>query len=404
MRNHTAAVLFLVMIAGLVPTLGYADWRQFRGTDITGLSVDDNVPTKWSTSENIGWKADLPGRGLSSPIVVGDQVFVTAATGPKQDRLHVMCFNVSTGNLEWDRQFWATGRTVCHPKTCNAAPTPTSDGKHVYALFSSGDLACVNNNGRLEWFRGMMVDYPNASNSLGMASSPVIAGNTLVVPLENDSQSITTGIDLATGETKWKSDRPKRANWTSPTILRGDIPAADVVLLQSSAGIDAIQPDTGNVVWKFDAGASTIPSAAVGDGLVYVPSKGMTALRPTGTSTPEVLWQVERLSPGTASPIVLGDRLYALNRAGVLLSVDPKNGETKWQLRLAGPFSGSPIASRSHLYLANEKGTVFVVQPGDTEGTIVAENELEDEIQCTPAISGSAFFVRSDKHLWKVGR
>ncbi|HTD67604.1 MAG TPA: PQQ-binding-like beta-propeller repeat protein, partial [Candidatus Limnocylindria bacterium] len=158
--------------AALLAALQFAtaDWPQFRGPLGNGIASAADVPAKLDTN-SIAWAADLPGRGLSSPIIIGDRVFVTCSSGPKQDRLHVICFNAKDGTKRWERRFWATGRTMSHDKTSVAAPTPASDGERIFAIFSSNDLVCLDLEGNLIWIRGLTRDYPNASNSLGMSSS-----------------------------------------------------------------------------------------------------------------------------------------------------------------------------------------------------------------------------------------
>jgi outer membrane protein assembly factor BamB len=215
------------MIGFSAATLQAGDWRQFRGTNGSSISTETGLPIKWSATENIAWKVKLPGRGLSSPIVVGDRVFVTCSSGFRQDRLHVVCLNATDGSVRWDRQFTATGRTMTFPKICNATPSPASDGQRVFALFSSNDLICLDLDGNLQWYRGLTYDHPNVSNSLGMASSPVVIGDTVVAQVENDSQSLATGIDVATGLSRWTIERPKRANWTSAVTLTKETGADD---------------------------------------------------------------------------------------------------------------------------------------------------------------------------------
>ncbi len=380
------------------------DWRQFRGNDSTSVSKESGLPVKWSATENIAWKTALPGRGLSSPIIVGDRAFVTCSSGFRHDRLHVLCVNVSDGTIRWERQFTATGRTMTFPKICNAAPSPASDGKRVFALFSSNDLICLDLDGNLQWFRGLTFDHPNVSNSLGMASSPVVVGDTLVAQVENDSQSLATGIDVATGLSRWTIERPKRANWTSAvTLTKAAGSDEDLVLLQSSEGIAAVQPLSGAAVWKYTDGAATIPSSVISDGIVYIPSHGITALKPPrGSANPEVLWRAGKLGPATASPLVYDGRLYSLNAAGVLKSADIKTGEQKWEFRLTGPFSGTPVAAGGLLYFFNEAGMAHVVKPGDDSGEIISSNDLGEMFLCTPAISNGAIYVRSDTTLWKI--
>lgn len=399
-RISRAAVYGLLLGASAVHA---GDWRQFRGSDTSAVADTEAPPTKWSANENVAWQVDLPGRGLSSPIIVGDRVFVTASSGYRQERLHVLAFDVASGELVWERQFQATGRTGTHPKTSVAAPTPASDGTRIFAFFSSNDLVCLDLDGQLLWYRGLTHDYPNVSNSLGMSSSPVVIGETLVVQAENDSQSLAFGINTATGESRWTQERPKKANWTSPIILSTDGGQTGVVVLQSSTGLHAIDPLSGEVKWTYADGASTIPSSVAAGGIVYAPSNGITAIKPLADSAgPEIVWTTGRVRPGTASPLVYNGKLYTLNNAGVVVCASLDNGDVAWQLRLEGPFSGSPVAAAGYLFAVNEKGMGFVVKPGENEGEIVSENDLGETILCTPAIADNAIFVRSDSKLWKI--
>jgi len=378
------------------------DWRSFRGVETSSIAATP-APTSWSNDSNIAWKVDLPGRGLSSPIVVKDRVYLTASSGGRQDRLHVLCFDADTGTELWQRRFWATGRTSSHPKTCNAAPTPASDGERIFAFFSSNDLACLDLDGNLQWFRGLTYDYPNASNSLGMSSSPVVVGETVIVMVENDADSFTTGINTLTGEERWRIERPRMANWTSPVIWKGEQGGEDLVLLQAGTGIVAVKPTTGEKVWSYDDGAATIPSGTVVNGIAYVPSHGVTAIRP-GQSTPhvaEIVWQENSLNPGTSSIVVLGDNVLAINNSGVLGCISAKDGKRQWQTRLEGDFSGSPVIAGRHLYAFNETGVGFVVDVAD-KGKIVSQHGFGDVILCTPAIADGAIYVRSDQRLWKI--
>ena len=401
MRSLVALVVFF---GGLVVAQA-GDWRHFRGNESNGLGDDIAPPTTFSASENIAWKADLPGKGLSSPIVVGDRVFVSASSGFRDERLHLICFDVKDGSKRWERQFTATGRTAHHSSSRMAAPTPASDGTRVFALFSSSDLVCLDLDGNLEWFRGLNYEYPNASNSLGMASSPIVVGSTLIAQLENDSESLATGIDVKTGASRWTTVRPKRSNWTSalvwPKRFGGD---EDLAILQSSEGITAIKPLTGEVAWKYTDGASTIPSSVIADGVVYAVSNGITALKPMPNSSQcEQVWRANKLGPGTGSPVVYRGRFYSINNAGVLLCADLQTGETKWQLRLSGRFTGSPVAAGGYLYAFNEKGEGLCVKLGDTAGELVSTGEFEgDTFLSSPAISDGAIYIRSDNTLRKI--
>jgi outer membrane protein assembly factor BamB len=369
-----------------------ADWLQFRGPNASAVSTEATPP---GPKVEVAWSAALPGRGLSSPIVVGERVFVTCASGPDQSNLHVFCFNAADGKPLWQRVMKATGRTMSHNKTNVAAPTPCSDGQRVFALYSSNDLFAFDLDGNLLWLRGLTFDYANASNSLGMASSPVVVGDTLIVQSENDSESIAVGLDVKTGLNRWKKERPKSANWTSAVIYKG------AVALQSSKGLTGIDPKTGDVVWDYTDGASTIPSSAVTQDAIYVPSNGVTALAPEKGAASQ-LWRADGLKPGTGSPLVLGDSLYILNGSGVLIKAGLTNGDEAWKLRLAGPFSGSPVGAGKFIYIASERGDFQVVDTTAREGEVVQSVKLNDPILCTPAISNAAVYIRSDKNLWKL--
>ncbi|MFN0051744.1 MAG: PQQ-binding-like beta-propeller repeat protein [Planctomycetales bacterium] len=389
-----------------------ADWPQFRGADTTGVASDPNIPV--AVGESIAWTADLPGRGLSGPIIVGDKVFLSASSGFAQDRLHLLCFDAKSGRPLWERQFWATGRTLCHPKMCNATPTPACDGERVFALFSSNDLACVDLDGNLQWFRGLTQDYQNASNSLGMSSSPIVVGETLIVQIENDSESLALGLDVATGENRWKLPRPVMVNWTSPVVLRGKTRADDLAVLQSGKGLVALRPYSGAEVWRFDEACSTIPSTTVGDGVLYAPSKGLTALQVDDAGgPPKPLWQQNRLGPITPSALIYEGRVFSIASSGVLNCAEIKNGNNLWSLRLTvqdgdkssrGMFSATPVAAGGHVYCINEDGVVMVVDAKADKGQIVAHHDFGETVLGTPAIANGGLYLRSDKHLWKIAR
>ena len=392
----------MVFAACTVPLFA-ADWPAFRGPSHSGQASDAVIPKQPKTT----WSAKLPGRGLSSPIIVGDKVFVTAAEGAEQEKLQVLCFQKKDGAPLWTRQLIATGRTMTHAKTCVAASTPCSDGRNVYALWSSNDLAAFDLEGNLVWLRGLTADYANASNSLGMASSPVVVGKTLIVVIENDSESYSLGIDTATGRNVWKLERPRSANWTSPVPLpaRDDSPAG--VLLQSSKGVVAVEAATGKTLWEFGPSASSMSSSVVEGGVAYVPAAGITALSvPAPGKEPVSVWNARQINPSTISPLLLKSRLFSVNNAGILTMADASTGDIKWKLRLTGPFSGSPVGAGDRVALVSEKALVQVVDINAPEGAVIGQlqlplNEQTKELTlCTPALSGSQLFVRTDSTLW----
>jgi outer membrane protein assembly factor BamB len=236
-----------------------------------------------------------------------------------------------------------------------------------------------------------------------MASSPVVVDDTLIVQVESDAEAFAVGLDTTNGLERWKIERPRRANWTSPVVLQASADQPASVLLQSSQGVQAVEPKTGKELWNYTDGASTIPSSIVSGQVVYVPSHGITALRPNPDSeSPAMLWRTGHLAPGTASPISYDGRLFVLNSSGALTCADTKDGKRLWQLRLKGPFSGSPVGVGGKIYFFNEAGVAQAVAPGDKKGEIVEEYDLKETILCTPAVSDGAIYVRSDQHLYKI--
>ncbi|MCX7825758.1 MAG: PQQ-binding-like beta-propeller repeat protein [Verrucomicrobiae bacterium] len=393
-------LLIFICMARL--SLFAADWPQFRGPHGNGVSDETDVPATLS-AQSIAWTADLPGRGLSSPIVIGDRVFVTCSSGPKQDRLHIFCFNAADGSKRWERQFWATGRTMTQEKTCVAAPTPASDGRRIFAQFSSNDLICLDLDGNLLWLRALMRDYPNVSNSIGMSSSPVVVGDTLIVQAETDVESFVAGIDVATGVNRWKLERPRIRNWSSPVVFT-DRPGRQLVVVNGTAGTAALLPATGQLVWSQTNEASNIASSAPGTGTLFVPARGLVALQTDSEShAPKELWRTNALSPGTSSPLVLGDRIITLAGSGKLCCGNAATGERLWQLQLRGPFSSSPVAAAGKLYTVSERGLIRIVDITKPEGgKIIGEIDLAATILCTPAIARGAIYIRSDSKLWKL--
>jgi outer membrane protein assembly factor BamB len=392
------------LAAAFVALLGGADWLQFRGANGASSSTDAAPPDSWNETTNVAWKASLPGRGVSGPIVVKDRTYVTCSSGVKQDRLHVVCFDNKTGDEVWQREFWATGRTLTHPFSAVAAPTPASDGQRIFAFYSSNDLACLDLDGNLLWYRGLAFDYPKAGNDIGMASSPVVVGETVVVQIENQGDSFAAGIDVATGATRWRVERAHHANWVSPIALPGDREGNRIVLLQSASGLTAHNSMTGEELWRYDVPCSTTPSVAVSEDHIFIPANGLTVLKLAPDATvPSLVWDSSQLSPSAASPIVVGDRVYTMNGSGVLSCGDVATGERLWQLRVGGKFWSTPVVAGDRMYCINSDGAAKVVQLGD-KGEIVSSNEFSDEIKGSPAISAGALYVRSDHYLWKIAR
>jgi outer membrane protein assembly factor BamB len=406
MTHHVKLLAVIALALILNPNLSADDWDGFRGPQGNPVSTSQ-LPLVWDIEKgtNIGWKLDLPGRGVSGPIVVGNRLFVTASGGVNQQRLYVLCFDVTSGKQLWRRDFWATGRTYSHPTSANAAPTPVSDGKLLFAFYSSNDLICLDLDGNLKWFRGLAHDYPKAGNDVGMAASPVVAGNVVIVQIENQGDSFACAVDKNSGLEIWRKPRDPRANWSSPTTYT-HANGAPTVILQSGSGLTAFDAGTGASIWDLGLSCGTMSSPLVVNNSLYVTSGGITKLDLTTSSgKPELIWAVNKLNSNGASPVVLGDNFYTLSGA-IAKGANSRTGEILWQLRLKGRFWATPILANNHLYFVNQDGLVQIVElagDGDSQtATIVSVIDMGESILGTPAAADNALFIRSDKHLWKV--
>ncbi len=393
-----------------------ADWRQFRGTSNNPVAESSNGPPvsfDLKTGENVAWTASLPGRGASSPIVVGGRVFVTASEGrPKQDRLFLLAFDTETGRRCWSRRLFATGQTWVDPFGAVAQNTPASDGQRVVVFYSSNDLACFDLDGNLLWYRALGREHPRTRNDVGMASSPLVEGRLVIVQLENQGDSFAAGIDLETGETRWQIERDQEGVWSSPTLLpaSGRSPGKkNLVLLHGKRGLTALEGETGKTVWHYPAEANTIGSVVGVDGRAYLPAWGIHAIQfDAENSAVRRLWHEKKLRGGNASPVVYQGKIYTIKPPGILVCGDLTDGKILWQLRMKGPFWATPVVASvpvekaGRLYAVNYGGTVFVVDLEGKKGKIVGRSRFDTKILATPAVVGDALYLRSDASLCKI--
>ena len=409
MTRSTVAYLCAVLICSFAMQSAKAsDWPMFRGPGGRSVAADAAVPLEWSISEgkNVAWQADLPGRGVSSPIVVDGKVFVTASSGVNRSRLHVVAYDASTGEQLWHRQFWATGRTLVHPVSAVAAPTPASDGQRIFAYFSSNDMVALDLEGNLLWMRALALDYPGAGNDVGMSSSCVVAGNVVVVQSEAQGNSFVVALDTNYGQTRWDLSRPHETNWASPIVIDQEGDSELAVLLQSPSGISLVQAGTGETVWEWKDTCATIPSI-VFDKYLFVPSNGIQVLDISAESASEddqVVWSESKLQPGSPSPVVVHDRVFIINRSGVLTCASLTEKKIVWRERLGGSFWATPVVAGNHLYCINAKGKSFVVEADGEKGAVVSRDEFGEDVLASPAVADNALFVRSHKHLWKIAK
>lgn len=410
MRCNLCLMCVTLLAAGRLSAESPMDWPGFLGPGGNPVVVQNDLPTEFvvgkdgAPSKNIAWRVELPGRSVSGPIVVGDRVITTSSSAMEGRWMHVSAVSRDTGELLWHRSTKATGRPYCHPTSANAAPTPCTDGERVFAFFSSNDLVCYDLDGNLQWFRSMTSTHPLAGNDVGMSSSPAVVDGVVVVTVECQADSFTAGLDVETGETKWELPRPPKANWASPRVATG-ADGEHVIVLHGLDNLIGIEPQTGEQVWEIDLNCSSVATAVFANGKLHVPAGGVKVFEMgAALEAPKQVWETTRISPNSASLLVSSSGLLGLNRS-ILVCCD-ETGQRKWNTRLedAGQVWATPVVAGDHLYAFGMSGKCFVVELKESEAKVVAECELGSEVLGSPAVAGSALFVRSVDALWKIAR
>ncbi|HVK14048.1 MAG TPA: PQQ-binding-like beta-propeller repeat protein [Gemmataceae bacterium] len=387
-----------VLLTAAVATAG--DWPQFRGPNGSGVSDETRLPTTWGPKDNVKWKADVPGRSAASPVVYGNRVYVTAASGPLMDRLHALCLDAETGKVLWHRQMTATGNTACHPKSSMAAPTPCVNADGVYCLYATADLAAFDHDGNLKWYRSLVTDYPDISNQVGMGSSPILWKDFLLVPMDTVGDSFLAAIDTKYGKNVWKVDRPKDTNWVTPT-LRQTSDRAEIVFATAKDTV-AYNAADGKKLWT-NPGAAMVPTAITVDDTLIMPGKGgMVRYQPDGAKE---LWKSAKLSTGYTTPIVYKDRVYAL-RGVTLTCADLQTGKEVWPepervTQGKGQMWASPVAGDGKVYTFDDTGLCKVFAAGD-QPKVLATNDMKEEILGTPAIAHGSLYIQTVKAVYCI--
>jgi outer membrane protein assembly factor BamB len=388
----------------LLTTLLAADWPAWRGPNSTGVSSETALPTQWSASENIRWKVPLEGAGVSAPIVVGDQVILTASDGRLNDRLHVWSYHRDDGKLLWHTRLFGSSLPEWYFQPGGmAVPTPASDGQHVYALFGSGDLACLDLAGKPVWIRSLAQEYGVFRNRWGMAASPILVGDLLVVLVDHWGQSYLLGIDKASGKNRWKTDRPTNVNWTSPYAV--SVNGKTQIVTSGTFEVRGYDAATGKELWQV-AGMQEqcIPSPVSLGNLVFCVSgrKGRTVAVKLDGSKAEVAWESPRGAPNIPSALALDGHHYLIDDEGFATCLDAKTGAEVYRERVGGRHQASPVAGAGRLYFTSLDGVTTVVRPG-LKFEVLVRNKLGETIVASPALANGRIYLRGDKHLYCVG-
>jgi outer membrane protein assembly factor BamB len=406
-----SAFVSLVVVPALALSLRADDWTRFRGPRGDGGSSESSLPLKWGPKENIAWKVELPGPGSSSPIVLGQRVFVACFTGKKAEEIvrHVMCFERAAGKLLWKNSYPAptpemdySGHLLQHGFTTS---TPITDGERLYVHFGRDGVRAFDLDGKLPWHESV----GRIVSSFGSGSSPILLGDKLIVNATVELGALVA-LDKRTGKRLWKS--PINGDcWSTPAVV--DLPGGKQELILNGTGfLYGFDPDDGKELWRLESLTGHISSTPlVRDGIIYVTNAGFNgkyvmAVRPGGrgdVSKTHVIWKQEKIGANHCSPVLTGNRLCWFS--GQAYAVSVKDGSVLKQERLEGlqNLYSSALAAGDAIVVFTRKGGAHVVRAKDLE--VIAYNELGDEsvINASPALSNGQLFIRSNRYLYCIG-
>ncbi len=418
MREITCYFTILLLSAGISHAASQdSQWAHWRGPSGNGTAPAASPPTTFSHTENVRWKAPIPGRGCSSPVLWNDSVFVTTAipvAGSSGELdFQILCFDRATGIEKWKQTaIRATPHEGTHSTNGYASASPCTDGKHVYAHFGSQGTFCFTVDGQPVWDRDF--GDMHTRNEFGEGSSPTLASEMLIVPWDHEGPSKLIAVNKITGDTIWETPRDEPTCWATPLITK-DNRGREQIVMNGQTAARGYELATGKELWKC-GGQTQRPcaSAVAANGVAFIGSGfrgafiGAFDLAGDGNLSggKSVLWTHNQDTPDVASPLLSGNRLYYYKqKTGLLTCVDASTGDFHYETqRLPGMNRtyASPVAAGGHVYLTDRSGQIVVIKDSPTL-EIVAENDMAEGIDATPAPVQDVLLIRGEKHLFCIG-
>lgn len=372
------------------------DWPWWRGPSRNGVASHAPVPTKFSDGENMVWKAKVPGRGHSSPIVVGDRIYLSTAF-QEGERHCVLAFDRQTGQEVWQVEVnQGAFPAKNHRKNTEATPTIACDGERLFVTFYHHDqveLITLGFDGQVLW-RKKVADFHPKLYEYGYAPSPVIYRGSVIVASEYEGGSFISALDRVSGKKLWQSKRLPSTSFSTPVI--GHVAGKDQMLMSGQQFVTSYNPATGKASWLVQGTTHATCGTMVWEGDIVFASGGFPksetiAVRADGSR--KVLW-TNNQKCYEQSMIVHEGHLYALTDNGVMFCWHGESGEEKWKHRLSGPVSASPVLAGGNIYWSNEAGMMYVFKPTPEKFDLVAENKIGNSAFASPAICGGQIFLR----------
>jgi len=396
------AALIVALLAGPVLPENWPAWRGPRGD---GTSLEKDVPVRWSTTDNVAWKVPIPGKGHASPIVWEDRIFLVTAIESTKQRL-LLCLDTD-GRILWQRVVLTAPLERIHKLNSCASSTPATDGRKVYVSFLDRDrmfVAAYDFDGNEIWHV-----RPGVFASMhGYCSSPVLWNEKVIVNGDHDGPAYIVALDRDTGKTIWKTPRPNNTrSYCAPIIRRID--GRNQMILSGSKCVASYDPDTGRQHWIIDGPTEQFVASLVYNGkLLFMtcgfPDRYIQFIDPTGrgnVTKTHVVFQTDKDCSYVPSPIAAGNYFLVVSDTGVATCYDGRTGHAYWRQRLDGRHSASLVSANGLVYFTSDKGRTAVVRPGPTFN-LVAENDLAEKTDASPAISNSKLYIRTWKNLYCI--
>ncbi len=382
------------------------DWPWWRGPTLDGHSPDADAPLKWDEKTNVLWKAPIPGSGFSSPIVIGNQVVLTSAE-ENPPRQFVIAVDRQTGKKLWETTAHTGGLMPKHGQNTHASATCAFDGERIFASFVNSDalrITALNQKGDILWQKEAGTHGGRGSH--GGGPSPVLAGSYLIVSDDSPAGGFIAALHRATGEIAWRKTRSVgEGSYGTPTIA--ELGGKKLVLLAGGKNLSAYDPQTGNLEWVCPGIANTSANTVtVGGDLAFAgsgnPQRILMAVRPDGS----IAWKYERDSELPYPPSMLWDNgyLYLVSDKGRATCLDAQTGKSKWSEAIKGPIWGSPILVGKRIYVPDRNGVTFVFEASPEGCNELARNKLDGSISSSPAAVGGSLYIRTDTHLYRLGK
>lgn len=415
----TALAAFAVTAASAAPASA-ADFSQFRGPAGDGHAEASGLPVSWNASDHVAWQVPVIGKGWSSPIVVGDRLFLTTAArkaggGQDDQSLRALCLDLKTGKTLWDSEVFPSNhvptRGLLHSKNSHASPTPISDGKMLFVHFGTeGTAALELETGRIAWKMRDLAYVPRH----GGGGSPALVDGLLVVTCDGQDVGYVAAINTRNGKIAWKTDRtldlPRKFSFSTPLVI--EVNGQKQIVCPGTGLVAAYEPKTGKEIWRvlYGDGYSVIPRPVFGHGLVYVCSGWSTptlfAIRPTGrgdVTNTHIAWKQTSKSnvPHTPSVLLVNDELFLISDTGIASSLEARTGKLHYRKRIGGKFSASPTFADGKIFIQSESGHGYVLRPGK-QYVELGRSQLEGRTFASYAVADNALFIRTESRLFRI--